>query len=280
MSPRRTSVVVDRPAESPAVELPGVADENHYRRLVPRYATTSADVETAEAAVRAIEDRIGSADRRRAEAITAGDYQGALAAEADRQDAPVELHVARIALAVARERHFLAETDRIRAEAAGALRGHAERIGELQRAVLAEAALIREACNAAEVASSWCGDQASQAAAEARRLRSVDPIEVAKNPWTRNRPHPEWNEPAETPAMSIEHIVIGHVRDQQNFRLPVPVVINHKPILRLDEAGNPRRYEGFRIRRDDVLIDDNDQPILNKDGTPRRHVEGPGEHIS
>lgn len=243
--------------------LPGINDEDHYKALVPRYRTTSAAIEAADAEVADLEQRIASLADRRHDAIATGDTAALMDVMALEQNGPLQLHMARIRAASFRAEHFAAEAARIRREAAEALSVPSHWIIELQARVLDEAALIRSACSAADAGARWCADEASSADAEVRRLRSIDPT---KTPLVvHGVPKVEPVPPGDTPMSSVWQISTnGHD----------VVGINGRALVQADADGNDVRRDGFRVRVDGVLIDDEDRPVKDAGGRLRRVLSG------
>lgn len=231
--------------------LPGVADEDHYSRLVPRYALSSPAVDEAEAVVAEMESRVASIDARRFRAIELGDGDALIEASRDESTLPLQLHVARIRLASLKAEFFAAEAARVRAESSEALTEDTQRIRRLQQRVLEEAARVRQACTAADSAATYLADRASEAQAEARHLRRIDPTKTPERlPGVRVDP---FRPSAAPPVSEIESLTINNQRDV--------VGKNGKPIVQAGADGKELRVDGYRVRIDGVLIDADGQPV-------------------
>lgn len=231
--------------------LPGVADEDHYSRLVPRYALSTAAIDQAEAAVADMEARAASIDARRVEAIESGDSDALIEALHDEGMLPLQLHTARIRLAKMKAEFFAAESARVRAESSEALTESAQWIKRLQQRVLEEAARVRQACTAADSAATYLADRASEAQAETRRLRRIDPTKTPERlPGVRVDP---FRPSAAPPVSEIESLTFNNQRDI--------VGKNGKPIVQKGTDGKDLRVDGYRVRIDGVLIDADGQPV-------------------
>lgn len=231
--------------------LPGVADEDHYSRLVPRYALSTAAIDQAEAAVADMEARAASIDARRVEAIESGDSDALIEALHDEGTLPLQLHTARIRLAKMKAEFFAGESARVRAESSEALTESAQWIVRLQQKVLEEAARVRYACNAAESSCMYLADRASEAAAEVTRLGRIDPTRTPERlPGLRVSPYlPS----AVTPSSEIESLTLNEHRDV--------VAKNDKPIVQKGADGKELRVDGHRVRIDGVLVDEAGNPV-------------------
>lgn len=258
MSPR-AQTVVDGPEFADI--LPGVADPEHYQRLVPTYARSWPEVDQAEAVVADLEHRLSTLDERRAAALSAGDRDALLGTISEATSLPVELHAARIHAADVKAERFHSEAARVDDEAS-VLAEPAQRVIRLQAAVLHEAAKVRQACNVAESVSSIFRDEASRAESEAARLRRVDPTREAlyvAGPKVEPSASPDPG-----PTVSIWKTTVNGRGDI--------VAINGRALTQADADGRDKREDGYRLRVDGVLIDDNDQPVKDKSGRVRQFL--------
>ena len=259
MSPARKT------PESTLVEfgeiLPGAVDENHYKRMVPSYALTSPAIEQALAVVEDLQDRASTMEQRRHAAIEVGDSDGLLAVLRDEQSLPLELHAARIRLADIRAKHLFAEAARTDSEASSALTGPAQWILRFQDAMLLEAARVREACGAATGVSEYLRREGNEADSEARRLRRLDPSKPSVRQVGVLQVEPTAR-PDAGPSQSIWKITTNGAGDI--------IAINDRALVQPDQDGRDKREDGWRLRIDGVLIDENDQPVADKTGKIRR----------